>query len=90
MNSGYDGWKTNGSWHTCVCGCRYSDADGGPCHDTCECGSIKDIDENLCQDCLVTCECGSTKEPNKQYCQYCQEELDEDARLEEEYEKEQQ
>ena len=49
----YDDWKLNGNWHTCVCGARYSDSDGGPCHWKCEtkgCHNI--IDEgDYCEEC---------------------------------------
>ena len=44
----YDDWAVNGSWHKCVCGSRWSDSDGGPCHETCpQCGDylcVEDFD----------------------------------------------
>lgn len=33
MPRSHDDFIINGRWHKCVCGARYSDSDGGPCHD---------------------------------------------------------
>ena len=32
----YDRWISEGQWHVCDCGERWCDADGGPCHWTCD------------------------------------------------------
>lgn len=44
----YDDFIVNGSWHTCECGSRWSDSDGGPCCSRCEsCGELKKCDEDF-------------------------------------------
>jgi hypothetical protein len=48
MTGPSDDYILNGEWHTCVCGARWSDSDGGPCHSKCDnCGDIVD-DEAPC------------------------------------------
>jgi hypothetical protein len=48
----YDSWITEGTWHTCICGERWCDADGGPCHDECKCGAAIELGEEKCESCL--------------------------------------
>ena len=56
--SGLDGYLTNGNWHTCECGKRFSDSDPGPCHVRCTiCGQLfgegeGDFQSEKCETCL--------------------------------------
>lgn len=54
--SAYDNWRLNGNWHRCICGARWSDSDGGPCHVKCEdCGAVThvdDLEDGCCEDCV--------------------------------------
>jgi len=75
-----DDYIVNGSWHKCVCGSRWSDSDGEPCHFECECGEVVDCtegfgeDSDMCKACYIAkviddvedCpECGSLLEDGR-------------------------
>lgn len=47
--SEYDNWKTKGLFYTCVCGVKWSESDGFPCHYICKFGKMHEHWE--------TCEC---------------------------------
>ena len=82
---GYDDWAMNGNWHTCICGARWSDSDGGPCHEECtSCGeACEGLDEDeRCEECALV-KCNSCKEKldkeeinDAGYCEYCQDGID--------------
>jgi hypothetical protein len=55
----HDDYVINGYWHRCICGERFSDSDGGPCHSECStkgCEGIAGEGEDFCPDCIVEIE----------------------------------